>query len=99
MTKKTLFYWREQLLTSPFFKTASHMYLSEVRTLFQRTSDNGETTGSTIKQSKPKKQRDLEASYTDAEAVKALNVSRSHETKADEYGRIRETPKFVRAQQ
>jgi integrase len=100
VTKKNLLDWRDQLLASLSAKTVSDMYLSAVRSLFQWAHDNErlpENPAATVKQAKPKKQRSREAGYTDAEAVKVLTLSRSYEPKADEYGRVRETPASVNA--
>ena len=100
VTKKNLLDWRDQLLATLSAKTVSDMYLSAVRSLFQWAHENErlvENPAGMVKQAKPKKQRSREAGYTDAEAVKVLQVSRRYEPKADEFGRVRETSASVNA--
>ncbi|HWL55470.1 MAG TPA: DUF6538 domain-containing protein [Paracoccus sp. (in: a-proteobacteria)] len=100
VTKKNLLDWRDELLTSLSAKTVSDMYLSAVRSLFKWAHDNErlpDNPAAAVKQPKPRKQRGREAGYTDAEAVKVLKASRSYQPKADQFGRIRETPESVNA--
>lgn len=100
VTKRNLLDWRDQLLGTLSAKTVSDIYLSAVRSLSQWAHEHErlpENPSAAVKQANPKKQRSREAGYTEAEAVKVLKLSRSYETKADEFGRVRETGESINA--
>lgn len=100
VTKKNLHEWRELLLTTLAAKTVNDIYLSTVRSVLNWGVENDflmENVAATVKQAKKKKVYGRERGYTDAEAVFVLKTSRSYQPKADEYGRVRETPQAVAA--
>lgn len=100
ITKKDLIEWREFLLTTLTAKTVNDIYLSSVRSVLNWAVENErlpENVAATVKQPKKKKVYSRERGYTDAEAVFVLKASRNYQPKADEYGRVRETPQAVAA--
>ncbi|WP_182912767.1 site-specific integrase [Paracoccus onubensis] len=100
ITKKDVNEWRDQLLTTHSVKTVSDMYLSAVRSLLNWAHENDRlpsNPAAPVKQAKPRKQRARPAGYTDPEAVAVLKLSRSYESNADQFGRIRETLESVSA--
>ncbi|QEU08713.1 tyrosine-type recombinase/integrase [Paracoccus yeei] len=95
ITRKNLLDWRDHLLKHLSAKTVSDIYLSAVRSLLKWAHENEklpENPSATVKQDKPRRQRTREAGYTDAEAVKALKLSRSYQPPLDKFGNVREAP-------
>jgi integrase len=93
VTKKDLIAWREHLMESLSAKTVNDIYLSAVRSLFAWAAENdilSENVAASVRQPKPRKVYGRERGYTDAEAVKVLKASRTYQSKADEFGNVRE---------
>lgn len=93
VTKKDLIAWREHLMLTLSAKTVNDIYLSAVRSLFSWAVENdrlSDNIASTVRQPKPKKVYGRERGYTNTEAVKLLKASRAYESKADEFGNVRE---------
>ncbi|WP_417264224.1 DUF6538 domain-containing protein [Celeribacter sp.] len=93
ITKKDLIAWREHLMESLSAKTVNDIYLSAVRSLFAWAVENDrlpENVAASVKQPKPKKVYGRERGYTDTESVQVLKASRSYQSKADEFGNVRE---------
>lgn len=100
IAKKDLMDWRDYLITKFAAKTVNDAYLSSVRSMLNWAFENErlpENVAATVRQPKKKKVYGRERGYTDAEAIFVLKASRFYEPKADEYGRIRETPQAVNA--
>ncbi|SHL84113.1 Site-specific recombinase XerD, partial [Roseovarius marisflavi] len=98
ITKKDLLAWREHLMKSLSAKTVNDIYLSTVRSLFAWAADNDrlpENVADSVKQPKPRKVYGRERGYTDVEAVKVLKASRTYQSKADEFGRVRESDQMA----
>lgn len=100
ITKKDLLAWRDDLMQTNAAKTVSDVYLSAVRTLLNWAVENdrlSENVAIGLKQPKPRKVYSRERGYTDSEAVRVLNASRSYNPHQDENGYIREKPQLVAA--
>ena len=99
VTKKDLLAWRDHLMADLSAKTVNDIYLSAVRSLFAWAAENDylpENVAATVRQPKPRKQYGRERGYTDAEAVKLLQMARDYQPKVNKVGR-NETPHQVAA--
>lgn len=96
VSKKDLLSWRDHLMTEKSAKTTNDIYLSGVRSLFSWAVENDrlhENVAKGVRQPKPKKIYGRERGYTDQEAVRLLRASRAYQSKADEFGYVREAEK------
>ncbi len=96
VTKKDLLEWRDLLMKSLSAKTVNDIYLSAVRAVFAWAHENDrlpENVAEKVRQQKARKVYGRERGYTDDEALTLLKASRAYQSKADEFGYVREAEK------
>jgi integrase len=94
ITRKDVLAWRDHLMKTLSAKTVNDIYLSGVKSVLTWAVENDrlpENVAAIVRQPKPRKVYGRERGYTDIEAVQVLIASRAYQSKADEFGRVRES--------
>ncbi len=100
ISKADVMAWREHLMKTLSAKTVSDIYLSTIRTLFAWAEENDRLSANVaakVRQAKPRRQYSREKGFTEAEAVKVLQVATTYTASADVHGYIREKTHLVAA--
>jgi integrase len=98
LDKKDVLKWREALMQTLSAKTVNDIYLSALKSVLAWAVENdriSENVAENVRQPKPRKVYGRERGYTDTEAETLLKASRSYESSADRFGRVRESAKMA----